>query len=643
MIQANPAAFRRQVDACSVCRCTYIQNTNVPVDAMYGFSFTVTGILVNCSGRGLVAVPSSIPTNSSIVLLNNNSIASIDDTHFAGLSNLVALSLDGASGGQSLSISDSAFVRLRTLRYLSLVSNLITSLSPLSFRNMTTLTALLLKNNKLATLPEAVFAQLVSLRSLTLQNNGLTTLSANSFKNAPGVRFLDVSHNKIGTLYSGTFTGLSTLLVLLLNDNNITTIEPNTFPVTARALYMQNNPSTCSAGITKAFRSAIVCNCADGYAGVDGCLAIHSIIPYVPPAVVVGGVEYEFSFPEPITVSCVLSGRSLTFCNTTFTNGSISIPGCTVPDVPGQYACTMISPSLNATGSSFSFLAVSQATVYQAVVQPLETSYTSAVNVDFYYTIPPVFITSILPITMVYLLEPPFDIPGLSIDLYTGVITGVPTVPTPEAFYHIHILDETSRSFFHVDNLTIHIVDCVADQSCSGNGLCVDTVAFDNVSSCNCNPGHRGLSCSEIVVVNSETAVLIYILATVIPVCVLVMCGFILLRIHLHRKPADWTSTLEQVQKHLADGVVVKPREVRRDTVSLLEQIGAGNFASVRKGLLRENFNAAAFLVAVKVGRVVCVCVLCGEGLAQESLIKFSILIIYIHKVAILILLLLSI
>jgi serine/threonine protein kinase len=68
-------------------------------------------------------------------------------------------------------------------------------------------------------------------------------------------------------------------------------------------------------------------------------------------------------------------------------------------------------------------------------------------------------------------------------------------------------------------------------------------------------------------------------------------------------KPYNFEDRLRELAEHLKDkNGLVRPREIRRDAVKLLTQLGAGNWGEVHKGLLGEHrdANIPAYLVAIK-------------------------------------------
>ena len=81
----------------------------------------------------------------------------------------------------------------------------ITALAAGDFAGLTSLTALRLNNNSLATLPDGVFAGLTALRTLRLDDNRLTTLPDGVFAGLTALRTLRLEDNFLATLPDGVF------------------------------------------------------------------------------------------------------------------------------------------------------------------------------------------------------------------------------------------------------------------------------------------------------------------------------------------------------------------------------------------------------------------------------------------------------
>ena len=128
----------------------------------------------------------------------------------------------------------------------------ITALAAGDFAGLTSLTALRLNNNSLATLPDGVFAGLTALRTLRLDDNRLTTLPDGVFAGLTALRTLRLEDNFLATLPDGVFAGLTALRMLTLHRNRLTTLPAGVFDglteLTTLGLH-ENSLTTLRAGV----------------------------------------------------------------------------------------------------------------------------------------------------------------------------------------------------------------------------------------------------------------------------------------------------------------------------------------------------------------------------------------------------------
>ena len=108
---------------------------------------------------------------------------------------------------------------LRAITRLLLNHDSISSLKENDFEGMSSLSALWLYNNDLTTLPENVFSGLPSLTQLLLQHNKLTSLPKNAFSGLSNLTTLRLEGNELTSLPDGAFSGLTKLNKLNLSDN----------------------------------------------------------------------------------------------------------------------------------------------------------------------------------------------------------------------------------------------------------------------------------------------------------------------------------------------------------------------------------------------------------------------------------------
>nr|AIO11821.1 variable lymphocyte receptor type A [Petromyzon marinus] len=156
-----------------------------PGSASWKTCETVTGCTcnegkkeVNCQYKGLKAVPSEIPADTSMLRLDYNQFTTLDASAFRDLRQLTWLGLDGV-GLQTLPVG--VFDQLAELKQLYLYGNQLKSLPPRVFDRLTKLTYLSLSENQLQSIPKGVFDRLTNLQDLALDNNQLQSVPHGAF------------------------------------------------------------------------------------------------------------------------------------------------------------------------------------------------------------------------------------------------------------------------------------------------------------------------------------------------------------------------------------------------------------------------------------------------------------------------------
>ncbi|XP_071144068.1 insulin-like growth factor-binding protein complex acid labile subunit [Mytilus edulis] len=205
---------------------------------------TCSGPTVYCFNKGLTQIPDDIPATTRTLYLHLNSITSIEENGFKGLTSLQTLYL---SGNGITSIEPNVFEGLTSLQFLYLNDNSITSIEENGFEGLTSLQELSLSGNSITSIEENVFEGLTSIQKLYLSGNGITSIEPNVFEGLTSLQLLYLYDNSITSIEENGFEGLTSLQELSLSGNSITSIEENVFEglTSIQKLYFNNNPLVC--------------------------------------------------------------------------------------------------------------------------------------------------------------------------------------------------------------------------------------------------------------------------------------------------------------------------------------------------------------------------------------------------------------
>ncbi|GCB60328.1 hypothetical protein scyTo_0006854 [Scyliorhinus torazame] len=191
-----------------------------------------SAVLVDCSERGLVQVPSGFPANATNISLTINHILEVHSHSFPGLSNLTEVDLRCNCMPVRLGPKDKvctrpprihpgAFAALPALRSLYLDGN---QLREIPQGLPSTLTVLSLEANSIWVLAKANLSELTTLEAIYLGQNCY-------YRNPCNASY---------QIEQDAFYSLERLSILSLKDNNLTHV-PGKLPGSLRQLYLYNN------------------------------------------------------------------------------------------------------------------------------------------------------------------------------------------------------------------------------------------------------------------------------------------------------------------------------------------------------------------------------------------------------------------
>uniref|UniRef100_A0A674BX22 Slit homolog 1a (Drosophila) n=1 Tax=Salmo trutta TaxID=8032 RepID=A0A674BX22_SALTR len=153
---------------------------------------TCSNNIVDCRGKGLTAIPASLPDTMAEIRLEQNGIKSVPP---------------------------GAFSPYKKLCRIDLSNNQISEIAPDAFQGLRSLNSLVLYGNKITELPKGVFDGLYALQLLLLNANKIHCVRANAFTDLQNLSLLSLYDNKIQTVAKGTFASLRAIQTLHLAQN----------------------------------------------------------------------------------------------------------------------------------------------------------------------------------------------------------------------------------------------------------------------------------------------------------------------------------------------------------------------------------------------------------------------------------------
>jgi Leucine-rich repeat (LRR) protein len=238
------------------------------------------GLYVDCSDLSLSNIPLIFPTDVRKLVLDNNSITSLEKDSFVSkeLTELWHLTVSRC-GLEKIELG--AFNGLTKLTHLSMSFNQISEILPHTFEKMSRLEYLELAYNRFEHLEVEVFLELITLKHTYLETNKLQYLHPDMFvglpnlerlelahtpdlkiptdvhfKNSRSLSRLDISDCNVSSLSVEAFPNVSALERLDLSYNNLSSVDINILKVLPKlsALHLYANPLQCNCQLQDVWR-----------------------------------------------------------------------------------------------------------------------------------------------------------------------------------------------------------------------------------------------------------------------------------------------------------------------------------------------------------------------------------------------------
>ncbi|NXM66351.1 MXRA5 protein, partial [Serilophus lunatus] len=179
---------------------------------------------VHCTFRSLAAVPARIAKHVERINFGFNSIQSIQENSFAGLTKLELLMIHG---NDIQNIPNGALKDLESLQVFKISYNKLKAITTQTLQGLSSLMRLHMDHNRIEFIHPDAFNGLTSLRLVHLEGNLLQQLHPNTFSTfmvldyfkLSTVRHLYLSENALRTLPAGIFQGMPLLENLYLHGN----------------------------------------------------------------------------------------------------------------------------------------------------------------------------------------------------------------------------------------------------------------------------------------------------------------------------------------------------------------------------------------------------------------------------------------
>ena len=200
---------------------------------------TMLDILLITYSPMLTTVPanafSQVATSLTVIILTDNSISSVHEYAFDGLSTLEEIHL---SNNHIKVLEDGIFEGTPALQEIYMQHNLVSVLGEHTFDGPTNLDVIYLPFNRVSSIHKDTFDGLTALTDLNLQDNRISSLHKDTFDDLASVWRLNLASNIISSLHKDTFNGLTSMWLLLLPGNEISSLHEDTFDGLPELLYL---------------------------------------------------------------------------------------------------------------------------------------------------------------------------------------------------------------------------------------------------------------------------------------------------------------------------------------------------------------------------------------------------------------------
>ncbi|XP_078700297.1 uncharacterized protein LOC144927071 isoform X1 [Branchiostoma floridae x Branchiostoma belcheri] len=184
---------------------------------------------VHCNTPTLDHIPKGIPSNTTLLQMEDTELRVVRKGDLAGLP---------------------------LLKTLYLFHNQLQTIEVGAFDDVPAIVDIKISHNKISDLPPGVFRGCGQLQSVVADGNKLTKIQKGVFKDLPNLQEVLFSYNQIETIEVGAFSNLSNSIVFSLENNRIRDIRKGVFdaPIGAREIQLQNNNiSVIEPGALSAF------------------------------------------------------------------------------------------------------------------------------------------------------------------------------------------------------------------------------------------------------------------------------------------------------------------------------------------------------------------------------------------------------